>query len=526
MGDVRDWTVEHLGDERAILVVDETGDLKKGVHTVGVQRQHTGTAGRIENAQVTVYLAYASERGHALMDRELYLPKAWTEDPEQMEAAGVPAGTAFATKPALARQMIERTIEAGVPADWATGDEVYGQDPALRAALQRLGLGYMLAVAKDHQIRTGIGLRRAIDLAVRLPAATWQRLSAGQGAHGHRWYDWALIDTIDEETAALHDDSQESPPTAPSVRHWSLIRRNRGTGEYAFYRAYSPEPVPLRTLVLVAGRRWTIEESFAAGKELTGLDEHQVRSWTSWRRWSALAILAHAFLSVTAATQNPPATTQPDTTTESMKPLIALTRNEIRRLLTSATTVLKFARHALHWSSWRRRHQAIARTSHYKKTDRNRQSVTKRHCSTSREARPTWQHARMNATESLRRFGFHPAPGDLQQIRELLQEQSELNDEQDTILMRVLSLQLFNAANAPDILAIWRAKASSFDAYSAIDVQLLCGPGLEATHAYLTQEGSPHALDARQYLDECIATGDFEDFSPDRYGRMLNASFA
>lgn len=343
--DLRDYVVDHLGDADAVLVVDETGDVKKGRHTVGVQRQYTGTAGRIENAQVAVYLTYAAPAGYAFIDRALYLPRSWTCDPDRCRAAGVPEGTSFATKPALAKTMLIRALDAGTPARWAAGDEVYGADPQLRAALVGRRVGYVLAVAKTHPITTAGTTHQARELAARLPKHAWQPISAGKGAKGERLYDWALIDTID--TAA-------DPNTTGC--HWLLIRRHRRTGEQAFYRAHAPTPVPLATLVRVAGTRWKIEESFASGKELTALDEHQVRTWTSWHRWTILAMLAHAFLSVMTTTQPP---TDPDSG------LIELTRNEIRRLLTAALTPLRTAAHVLHWSHWRRRHQARARTSHY-----------------------------------------------------------------------------------------------------------------------------------------------------------------
>jgi SRSO17 transposase len=345
LGDVRDWVVEHLGDPGAVLVIDETGDVKKGTATVGVQRQYTGTAGRVENAQVAVYLTYASVKGHALMDRALYLPRSWTGDPGRLAAAGVPKDVGFATKPALAGQLVTAAVLAGVPARWTAADEVYGSDGKFRKVLHDLGIGYVLAVARTHLLGSGIGARRAIDLAVCLPERSWQCMSAGRGAKGERWYDWALIETAD-------------PAAGDTGCHWLLIRRHRKTGEYAFYRAWSPCPVPLSVLVRVAGRRWVTEESFAAGKELAGLDEHQVRTWTSWQRWTALAILAHAFLSVMAATEPPPGEDSG---------LIRLTRHEIRRLLTAALQPASDVSLALHWSAWRRTHQARARTSHFQR---------------------------------------------------------------------------------------------------------------------------------------------------------------
>lgn len=347
--DLRDYVVDHLGDLDAVLVVDETGDVKKGSATVGVQRQYTGTAGRIENAQVGVYLVYAGQHGHAFIDRALYLPKSWTGDPDRMAEAGVPATVEFATKPALARTMITRALDAGVPARWVAGDEVYGADPQLRECLQQRGIGYVLAVASNHRVTTSTGTATATALATELPSRAWHLRSCGAGAKGHRRYLWAWTE-IDVDDA--------------SGCHWLLIRRNPRTGELAYYRAYSPRPVTLAVLATVSGRRWTIEESFQTGKELTGLDEHQVRRWTSWHRWTVLAMLAHAFLAVTAARERTRAAPTPG--------LIALTLNEIRRLLTRLLAhPAQNLTHLLQWSLWRRRHQAVARDCHYRRRERS-----------------------------------------------------------------------------------------------------------------------------------------------------------
>jgi SRSO17 transposase len=348
--DLRGYVVEHLGrgddDGDAVLVVDETGDLKKGTHTVGVQRQYTGTAGRIENAQVAVYLTYASAKGHALIDRALYLPRSWAEDTERRAAAGVPDEVEFATKPKLAREMITRTLDAKVGARWVAGDEVYGADPGLRAELEDRRVGYVLAVACSHQVATPAGSQRADAIAAALPKHVWQRLSAGQGSKGPRFYDWAWI-TIDPDAER------------PGQRSL-LIRRNNSTGELAYYRCYAPEPVPLRELVAVAGRRWTVEESFQAGKGLAGLDQHQVRSWTSWHRWTVLAMLAYAFLAVLAATER---ARQPPP-----NGLIAFTCKEVHHLFnTLIVKPISNHRHRLHWSTWRRQHQHRAKTSHYQR---------------------------------------------------------------------------------------------------------------------------------------------------------------
>ena len=341
--DIRGYVAGHLGDPGGMLVVDETGDVKKGSATAGVQRQYTGTAGRIENAQVAVYLTYAGAGGHALIDRELYLPQSWVSDPARCAAAGIPAGTAFATKPDLALRMISRALDAGIPARWVTGDEVYGADPGLRAGLEDRRVSYVLAVAKSHPVTTAAGALRADALAARLPPRAWQRLSAGDGAKGHRWYDWAQV-VID--------------PGLPGHRHL-LLRRHRRTRELAYYRCYSPRPVPLTHLVKAAGRRWTVEEDFQASKGLAALDEHQVRRWTSWYRWVTLAMLALAFLTVAALTEHaqpPPAG------------LIPLTRNEIARLTAALTTQpARDARYRLSWSAWRRHHQHTARNCHYQR---------------------------------------------------------------------------------------------------------------------------------------------------------------
>jgi SRSO17 transposase len=247
--DVRAYVTEHLGDPAAVLVVDETGDLKKGTTTVGVQRQYTGTAGRIDNAQVAVWLVYATGAGHALIDRELYVPRAWTDDPDRCRAAGIPDQVGFATKPALATTMITRALDAGVPAAWITGDEVYGACPALRAELEARGVGYVLAVACDHPVPVGGATGRADALLRRIPARAGQQVSCGKGAKGHRLYDWAFLRLDDGE------------PDRGGQR-WLLVRRHQRTSELAFYRSWMPRPVPLAVLVRVAGRRWRIEMVF------------------------------------------------------------------------------------------------------------------------------------------------------------------------------------------------------------------------------------------------------------------------
>jgi SRSO17 transposase len=348
--DLRDYVVDAFGDPGATLILDETGDVKKGMHSVGVQRQYTGTAGRIENSQVAVYLTYAAPRGHALIDRALYLPRSWAEDSQRCDDAGIPTDKReFATKPTLARMLLARAVGAQVPATWVAGDEVYGADPRLRAAIRGHQLGYVLAISANRCVPTPAGKIRVDRLPAMLPSWAWQKHSAGTGAHGQRYYSWAWVDLVAE------DDTDTG-------YHYVLIRRNDTTGELAYLRCYSPRPVPLRTLVRVAGQRWRIEEAFQAAKGLVGLDQHQVRRWTSWHRWTTLAMLAHAFLAVATAIERDIQPTPAG--------LIALTVNEFRRLFDALLLVTKHSvTSLLAWSRWRRRHQHQARLSHYRRRE-------------------------------------------------------------------------------------------------------------------------------------------------------------
>lgn len=348
--DVRQVVVDRLGDPDGVLVVDETGDLKKGVHTVGVQRQYTGTAGRIENAQVGVFLAYASRHGHTLIDRRVYLPKSWTDDLQRCERAGVPDDVVFATRSELADDMITAAVTALVPARWVAADEAYGNNTRLRHQLRKLRLGYVLAVSRDHLVPIDGGKTRcrADRLTEGLPATAWTRRSAGDGSKGPRFYDWAWLADVGAD-ADPDDDG----------RHSLLIRRNNTTGELAFYRCWTPRPATLAQLVRVAGVRWVVEESFQAGKGQVGLDQHQVRRWTSWHRFTTLALAALAVLAICAAdARAPDRHAQPD--------MIELTVNEIRRLINILITPPNHnTAYRLHWSHWRRRHQARAKQAHY-----------------------------------------------------------------------------------------------------------------------------------------------------------------
>jgi SRSO17 transposase len=286
------YAVRHLGDPGAVLAVDETGFLKKGRMSAGVARQYTGTAGRVENCQVGVFLAYVTPDGaRTLIDRELYIPEKWAEDRDRCKAAGIGDGVKFATKPKLAEAMIGRAVKAGVPFKWVTGDEAYGGNPKLREYLEEEEIPYVLAVACNAVVSTAAGAKRADEMAELVPAAAWQRLSCADGSKGPRLYDWALAAT-------------DSP------RHWLLVRRSlqpgeKGDIELAFYRCWSPRPVTLAELAAVAGARWGVEDCFAEAKNEAGLDHYQVRRYRAWYRHATLSMLAHAFLAVTAHAARP-----------------------------------------------------------------------------------------------------------------------------------------------------------------------------------------------------------------------------
>lgn len=284
--DLRTYVVEHLGEPDGVLIVDETGFLKKGRKSVGVQRQYSGTAGRRENCQIGVFLGYASAKGRTFLDRALYLPQAWADDPERRQEAGIPKGASFATKPELARQMLERAFMAGVPAAWVTGDEIYGDATDLRRWLEQNTHPYVFAVSCSSPIWHGGRQERADALVASLPPESWGTLSCGAGSQGERLYDWACI--------------QLPAETAAGMVSWLLVRRNRSDPtELAYFRAFGPDTTTLEDLVRVAGMRWAIEESFEDAKGTVGLDQYEVRKWQAWYRHITLALLAHAYLEVT-----------------------------------------------------------------------------------------------------------------------------------------------------------------------------------------------------------------------------------
>jgi SRSO17 transposase len=283
--DLRAYVVAHLGTPDGVLVADETGFLKKGTKSAGVQRQYSGTAGRTENRQLGVFLAYASAHGHAFLDRELYVPQSWIDDAPRCQEAVIPAETVFATKPALVQRMLARAMAAGVPAAWVLADEVYGDDEPLRRWLEERRQAFVLAVSSTHLLWQDMAQRPPAALVAALPASAWTTISCGAGSKSERLYDWACI--------AL-------PYQAPTgIQHRLLVRRSRTvTPDLAYFRVLCPLVTSLADLVRVAGMRWTIEECFEEAKECVGLDQYEVRRYDAWYRFITLALVAHAALAV------------------------------------------------------------------------------------------------------------------------------------------------------------------------------------------------------------------------------------
>jgi SRSO17 transposase len=335
--DVRGYVASALGDLDGVLIGDDTGFEKKGVCSAGVQRQYTGTAGKITNCQLGVFLAYAGPKGRALVDRELYLPRSWTRDEVRLAAAKVPSETPFRTKPQLLRLMIERAAAAEIPFGWVTADEAYGDNGPLRAFLEEQQVSYVLAVSCDHVITTPAGRRRADALADKLPKRAWQRISCGDGAKGHRWYDWALVAMSRPEISLLIRQHASRP------------------SELAFYLCHTPQAVPLTRLVRVAGTRWAVEECFQAAKNEAALDHYQVRLYKACYRYVTLAMLALAWLAVTRAALT-------DDNGE-----LPTSANEISRMFITLCGPARDEKHARRWSRWRHSHQQRARHCHYQR---------------------------------------------------------------------------------------------------------------------------------------------------------------
>lgn len=287
--DLGDYVVEYMGDPKATLIIDESGFLKKGSKSVGVKRQYSGTAGKVENCQIGVFLSYSSQHGRTLLDRELYLPQEWVDNTERRREAHVPEAVRFQTKPQLAKTLLKRAFEAKVPAQWVAGDTVYGGDRQLRSWLQSEKQAFVLAVPVNERlwVDQGQGAKhlRADAIAETIQPNEWQQLSAGEGAKGPRLYDWAWTPLVREEQF-------------PGWEHWLLVRRSITNGERAFYVVFAPVQTALPTVVSVAGQRWTIEECFEIAKDQLGFDEYEVRTWHGWYRHITLVMLAQACLNV------------------------------------------------------------------------------------------------------------------------------------------------------------------------------------------------------------------------------------
>jgi SRSO17 transposase len=285
---LRTYVLQHLGDPHGVLVLDETGFVKKGRYSAGVARQYTGTVGKVENCQIGVFLGYASPLGQALVDRELYLPQEWTADRERCRQAGIPEDRGFATKPQLARQMLARAFAAGVPAPWVTGDCVYGDNRHLRLWLEARPQAYVLAVSGKEYVWLSGQQRQVKTILAALPAESWTRLSAGDGTKGPRWYDWRWLPL--------------AQPPAPGWRRWLLVRRSVSPPtELQAYVVFAPQVTTVEEVVRVAGSRWTIESGFEAAKGEVGLDHYEVRGWAGWYRHITLGLWALAWLTTMRA---------------------------------------------------------------------------------------------------------------------------------------------------------------------------------------------------------------------------------
>ncbi len=298
--DLQSYVQEHFGDDEGIFIVDETGFIKKGNKSAGVQRQYSGTAGRIENCQIGVFLGYKTSKGHTLIDRELYLPKSWINDTERCTEAGIPEEISFQTKPQLAKKMLENAFNNDINAKWVTGDEVYGNNGDFRHWLESEHHQYVLAVACDTHVCKDFEQLRVDALVKTIPNENWKRLSAGEGSKGHRWYDWSAIEI---------NSMLELP-----YKRYALFRRNIvNPSEISYYLVLATDLTTLEEMVHVAGNRWAIEICFESAKNEVGLDQYEVRKWQGWYHHITLSMFAHAFLTVICAQANPPRVKKGDT---------------------------------------------------------------------------------------------------------------------------------------------------------------------------------------------------------------------
>jgi len=281
--DLRNHAVEHLGQPDGIFIVDEIGFLKKGSKSAGVSRQYCGTAGRIENCQIGVFLAYQTSRGCVFLDRRLYLPEVWTNDSTCCREAGIPENITFATKPELARQMIRDAVQSGVPAQWVTADTVYGGDSKFRQMLEAEGLDYVVAVSSAQRIWVVFEQVRGSQLAIRFPSSDWKRISCGVGTKGKRFYDWAFM---------------PFPFSSGSKQHKGILFRRsiEKLPNTSFYLCGFKPGRSLNQLVQIAGARWSIESGFEQSKQEVGLSHHEVCTWTGCHRHITLSLIAPTFL--------------------------------------------------------------------------------------------------------------------------------------------------------------------------------------------------------------------------------------
>jgi SRSO17 transposase len=300
---VRDYVVEHLADDDAVLVIDETGFLKQGKASCGVARQYTGSAGKITNCQIGVFAAYVSRHGHAFIDRALYLPKAWTDDPSRLQATSVPDDVGFATKPQLAVRMIARAMAACVPFRWVAADTVYGVGDIERG-LRRAGKGYVLGVAANHAFHSWGKPQQvsgtAAEIVKTMQPSDWKRLSAGAGTKGPRLHDWCYLELADLDVEEFNEDNHGL---------WTrglLIRCNIADGDLAYFSTWCPAGTSIDTLVSVEGHRWAIEDSFETAKNELGLDHNEARSWHGWHRHVSLVMLAFAMMAAIQHQANKP----------------------------------------------------------------------------------------------------------------------------------------------------------------------------------------------------------------------------
>jgi len=280
------YAMERFADPQSVLIADPTGFAKKGRKSAGVQRQYSGTLGRIDNCQIGTFLAYVNPAGsRVLLDRELYIPEhSWFADRDRCAEAGVPAEAVFRTRPQQVAVMIERALKAGVPFAWFTADEEFGQNPGLRLWLEERRIAYVMGVPKNTGFAIADGGSVVIEEAAgKLRPSAWQRRACGIGAKGFRVYDWALLESDDPE-------------------HPFLVRRSLDGGELAYYHCYNPRREGFGALVRVAGQRWPVEECFEAAKQEAGLDNYQVRKYDAWYRHITLAMLALAFLAAMVTT--------------------------------------------------------------------------------------------------------------------------------------------------------------------------------------------------------------------------------